>query len=131
MLKQIDHVGIAVKNLDHIKEIFRSAFDLEPDFEEIVSDQQVRIVGYRVGESAVEYLSPLEEDSSIGKFLKKRGNAIHHIAFRVTNIENRLEELIRAGYTPIDTIPRSGADGKKIAFLHPKDNAGILIELCE
>jgi methylmalonyl-CoA/ethylmalonyl-CoA epimerase len=131
MLKQIDHIGIAVKNLEEIINIYRSAFGLEPDFEETVTDQQVRIAGYRLGESVIEYFSPIEENSSVNKFLEKRGNAIHHVAFRVKNIEEKLQELIQAGFNPIDRKPRLGADGKKIAFLHPEDFNGILIELCE
>lgn len=131
MLKQIDHIGIAVENLDQIIETYRTAFGVEPDFKEIISDQKVEIAGYRTGESVIEYFSPLTGNTSIGRFLEKRGNAIHHIAYRVDNLEDKLKKLMEAGFTLIDKEPRAGADGKKIAFLHPKDFNGILIELCE
>jgi methylmalonyl-CoA/ethylmalonyl-CoA epimerase len=131
MLKEIDHIGIAVTDLAQIKETYRIAFNQEPDFEEEVADQQVMIVGYTVGKPAVEFFSPTSPDSSVATFLAKRGNAIHHIAYRVENLNQTLDELRAAGYQLIDESPRLGADGKKIAFLHPKSFNGILIELCE
>jgi methylmalonyl-CoA/ethylmalonyl-CoA epimerase len=131
MLKDIDHIGIAVTDLEQIKETYRLAFNQEPDFEEEVSDQQVIIVGYQVGKPAVEFFSPTSPESSISVFLAKRGNAIHHIAYRVENLIQKLSELRASGYELIDEEPRQGADGKKIAFLHPKSFDGILIELCE
>ena len=98
---------------------------------EEVTDQNVKIMGYTVGESKIEYFEPTSSDSPIAKFLEKRGNGLHHIAFQVKNLDQKLEELKTANFILIDEKPRTGASGKKIAFLHPKEFNGILIELCE
>jgi methylmalonyl-CoA epimerase len=131
MLEQVDHIGIAVSDLDQVIETYRTAFDLEPDFKEIIEDQKVNVAGYNIGGSTIEYLEPTQSDSPIAKFLDRKGNGIHHMAFRVNNLAEKLAELKKRGLRLIDEFPREGAEGKKIAFLHPKSTDGILIELCE
>ena len=131
MLEKIDHIGIAVPNLDEIKKTLFEAFDLLPEFEEEIKDQKVKVAGYHVGESTIEYLQPVAADSPIAKFLDKKGTGIHHIAYRVENLAYTLKRLQKKGFQLIDELPRSGAEGKKIAFIHPKSTNGILIELCQ
>ena len=131
MLKKIDHIGIAVQDLQEIKKTLSDAFEILPEFEEEVSDQKVKVIGYQIGESIVEYLQPTSPDSPIARFLDKKGPGIHHIAYRVDNLAVTLQKLQDKGFQLIDTLPRLGAEGKKIAFIHPKSTNGILIELCE
>ena len=131
MLKKIDHIGIAVPNLEDIKNTLSEAFSLDPVFEEKVDDQKVKVIGYHVGESTIEYLEPTSPDSPIAKYLEKKGTGIHHIAYRVKNLSETLKRLHSKGFRLIDESPREGAEGKKIAFVHPKSTNGILIELCE
>jgi len=131
MLKKIDHIGIAVPNLDEIKNTLSDAFDLLPEFEEEVTDQKVKVAGYHIGESTIEYLQPISSDSPIAKFLDKKGTGIHHIAYSVENLAEALKRLQKKGFRLIDELPRGGAEGKNVAFIHPKSTNGILIELCE
>ena len=131
MLQKIDHIGIAVKDLKETLENYKNLFGLEPSFVETVEDQGVRTAGFSLGESTVEFLEPTAEDSPIAKFINQRGAGIHHIAYRVENLEEVLEELEKKNVKLIDKKPRMGAEGKKIAFIHPKSTGGILIELCE
>ena len=131
MLKKIDHIGIAVPDLNEIRNTLSEAFDLLPEFEEEVTDQKIKAIGYHVGESTIEYLQPTSPNSPIAKFLDKKGSGIHHIAYRVDNLAETLIQLQNKGFQLIDEVPRDGAEGKKIAFVHPKSTNGILIELCE
>ncbi len=128
-LKAIDHIGIAVRSVDAVKETYRKAFGLEPAFEETVEDQKVRIVAFAIGNTRLEYMEPTAEDSPISKFLEKRGEGLHHIAIAVDNVAGALEHLKSAGFPLIDEIPRIGAEGKQIAFLHPSAFHKVLIEL--
>ncbi len=131
MLKKIDHIGIAVKDLNEIRQTLADAFGLEPEFSEEIKDQMVKVLGYHVGESTVEYLAPSSDDSPIAKFIEKKGSGIHHIAYRVDDLQKTLNRLKQKGFRLIDESPRDGAEGKQIAFIHPKSSNGILIELCE
>jgi methylmalonyl-CoA/ethylmalonyl-CoA epimerase len=131
MLEELDHIGIAVKSLDDVLKTLEDALGLTPAFTEEVIDQKVRVAGFEIGESVIEYLEPTTADSPISRFLEKRGNAVHHLAFRVNDLEKSLASLESKGYRLIDSRPRIGAEGKKIAFLHPESFNGILIELCE
>ncbi len=131
MLKKIDHIGIAVCNLDEIKHTLFAAFEIEPEFEEEISDQNVKVAGFLIGESIVEYLQPTSDNSPIARYLDNKGSGIHHIAYRVINLGQVLKNLQEKGFKLVDTIPRKGAGGKNIAFVHPKSTNGILIELCE
>lgn len=131
MLKKIDHIGIAVPNLDEIRNTLSEAFELLPEFEEEVTDQKVKVAGYHIGDSTIEYLQPTSPDSPIAKYLEKKGTGIHHIAYRVENLAETIKRLQKKGFQLIDEIPRDGAEGKRIAFIHPKSTNGILIELCQ
>lgn len=131
MFKKIDHLGIAVENLDKAISLFRDTLGLEWAGEETVAEQKVRTAFFPVGESSIELLEPTEPDSPIGKFLEKRGPGIHHIALSVTDIIVAIEELKNKGVRMIDEVPRVGAHGAKIAFIHPKSTPGLLIELCQ
>jgi methylmalonyl-CoA/ethylmalonyl-CoA epimerase len=131
MIKEVDHIGIAVKNLDSVIKTLKDTLGLHPNFEENISDQKVRVAGFNIGQSVLEYIEPTTVDSPISKFLEKRGNGIHHIALRVNNLNETLETLRNKGYHLIDDMAKVGARGKKIAFLHPASFDGILIELCE
>jgi len=130
-LKNVDHIGIAVTDLREVIDTLRKGFGLEPAFTEEMNDQQVRIAGYPLGESKLEYFEPLGPDSPVNKFLEQRGNSIHHIAFRVENLKATLLDLKQKGFKLIDEEPRRGANHSLIAFIHPSAFNGILIELCE
>jgi methylmalonyl-CoA/ethylmalonyl-CoA epimerase len=131
MFDKIDHIGIAVEDLNQVLKTFKEAFDIKPHFEEVVQDQMVNVAGFNIGGSTIEYLEPTDPSSPIAKFLDKKGTGIHHMAFRVQNLAEKLVELKEKGIRLIDEVPREGAEGKKIAFIHPKSTNGILIELCE
>jgi methylmalonyl-CoA/ethylmalonyl-CoA epimerase len=131
MLNKIDHIGVAVQSVDKVKNLFKILFDLNPEFEEIVTDQKVKVVGFKIGESNLEFLEPLDETSPISKYLEKRGEGLHHIALNVENIEDILEQFKSHQLKLIDEKPRTGAEGKKIAFVHPKSFNGILLELSQ
>jgi methylmalonyl-CoA/ethylmalonyl-CoA epimerase len=130
MIKKIDHVGIAVRNLEEAIKVWEG-LGLKVDEIEEVPDQKVRTAIIHVGESRIELLEPTAEDSPIAKFIAKRGEGIHHIALGVDNIEEHLGKLKEAGYRLIDEEPRIGAGGARIAFVHPKAVTGVLLELCE
>lgn len=131
MLKQIDHIGIAVNDLKAVKETLQAAFDQKPLFEEEVPDQMVKILGYHIGESTIEYLEATSPESPVARYIAKNGPGLHHIAYRVENLSEKLIRLKNKGFRLIDEQPRHGAEGKRIAFVHPKSTNGILIELCE
>jgi methylmalonyl-CoA/ethylmalonyl-CoA epimerase len=130
MLKKINHIGIAVKSIESGLAPYR-ALGLEPEGEEIVEEQKVKVVFLTVGESRIELLEPTSPDSPVAKFIEKKGEGIHHIAFQVSNIEEALKQAEEKGLRLIDKAPRSGAHGTRIAFLHPKSTGGVLMELCE
>jgi methylmalonyl-CoA/ethylmalonyl-CoA epimerase len=130
-LKNIDHVGVAVKQLQSVIEMYQNVFQLQPVFEEVVEDQKVKVAGFKIGDSTIEYLEPIAADSPISKFLEKRGEGIHHICIAVDDIEATLARLKAHGVPLIDETPRIGAEGKLIAFIHPKGMNGILVELSQ
>ena len=130
-LNKIDHIGIAVNSLEEVIKTYRNGFGLEPDHTEQIDEQKVKVACYKIGDSNIEYLEPTAEDSPIAGFLRKKGNGIHHIAYNVTNLQQKLAELKSKGFQLINETPRNGAGGTKIAFIHPKSTDGILIELCE
>jgi len=130
MIRKIDHVGIAVKNLDEAIKLWEKLGLKVAEIEE-VPEQKVRVAVFKVGESRIELLEGTSEDSPISKFIAKRGEGIHHIALGVENIEEHLERLKGEGFRLIDEKPRIGAGGAKIAFVHPKSVNGVLLELCE
>ena len=125
----IAHVGIAVADLEATLAFYRDVLGLEPHAPEQVDG--ATIVGLPFGDAEVELLQPVNPDSPIGKFLAKRGPGIHHICYRVPDLDAALEACRSAGYRLIDEVPRRGAGGHRIAFVHPKSTAGILLELTE
>ncbi|RZB32448.1 MAG: methylmalonyl-CoA/ethylmalonyl-CoA epimerase [Desulfobacteraceae bacterium Eth-SRB2] len=128
---KIDHLGIAVNSIQDGKKFWTDALGLEFEGSETVEEQKVTTAFFPVGESEVELLESTAPDGPIAKFLEKKGPGIHHVAFRVENVEEALAELKEKGIRLIDEKPRMGAGGAKIAFLHPKATNGILVELCE
>ena len=128
---KIDHLGIAVNSIEDGKNFWMDALGLEFEGSETVEEQKVTTAFFPVGESEVELLESTAPDGPIAKFLEKKGQGIHHVAFRVDNLEAALAELKEKGIKLIDEKPRMGAGGAKIAFLHPKATNGILVELCE
>lgn len=131
MYKKIDHIGVAVKNLKESLHIFEDILGMKCTGEEVVKEQNVRTAFLPIGESEIELLESTSPDGNIARYIEKRGEGIHHIAFEVHNLESMLETLQKKGVRLIDQKPRYGAGGARIAFLHPKSTNGILIELCE
>lgn len=128
---KIDHLGIAVNSIDGGKEFWSEVLGLEFESAETVEEQKVKTAFFPVGESEVELLESTTPDGPVAKYIEKRGQGFQHVAFRVENIEEALEELKAKGVQLIDQKPRIGAGGAKIVFLHPKATGGILVELCE
>ncbi|MBN2011935.1 methylmalonyl-CoA epimerase [candidate division KSB1 bacterium] len=131
MLKQIDHIGIAVKNLNQQIEFYSNMLGLTCSGIEDVPEQKVRVGIFKLGNVRIELLEPTTPDSPIAKFMENRGEGIHHIGYAVENIEQHLKSLEEKNVRLIDSTPRIGAGGHKIAFLHPKATFGVLTELCE
>jgi methylmalonyl-CoA/ethylmalonyl-CoA epimerase len=131
MLTQIDHVGIAVSDLREAVERYQRAFGIEPVHRERMDDQGVEEVLFAVGESFVQLLGALGPDTPVGRFLGKRGPGLHHVGYRVANVADALEHLRAEGVGLIDEAPRPGSRGTTIAFVHPKDTGGVLVELVE
>ncbi len=128
---QIDHLGIAVTNIDQAAAFWRDILGLPLEGTETVASQQVTTAFLPVGEGEVELLESTSPDGPVAKHIEKRGQGIQHVAFRVDNLEAALAELKAKGVPLIDAVPRPGAGGARIAFLHPKAANGVLVELCE
>ena len=128
-LPHIAHVGIAVADLEAALAFYRDVLGLVPHPAEAVDG--ATIVSLALGDSEVELLAPLQPDTPIGRFLARRGPGIHHICYRVADLDAALESCRAAGYRLVDEVPRTGAAGRRIAFIHPKATAGILLELTE
>lgn len=131
MIQKIDHIGVAVKSIDESMKVYTEILGLKVTGIETVEEQKVKTAFIPVGESKIELLESTSPDGPIAKFIEKRGEGIQHIALRVDNLEAKLKELREKGVRLIDENPRLGAGGAKIAFIHPKDTKGVLIELCE
>lgn len=129
-LIKLDHIGIAVKNLDEALDVYRK-LGLAEEHREEVLEQKVKTASLTMGQSNLELLEPTQADSPVGKFLTARGPGVHHLAFEVENIEVKLNELKNLGFRVIDDKPRQGAGGSRVAFLHPQGTLGTLIELVE
>ena len=127
----IEHIGIAVSNLEVAKKFYEKVLGLTCYNIEEIADQKVRTAFFMVGQTKIELLETTDPEGPIGKFIKKRGEGIHHIAFSVEKIEEQLVHAANLGVRLIDCAPRKGAEGLDIAFLHPKSTSGVLIELCE
>lgn len=128
---KIDHIGIAVKNLEESLVFYRDVLGLDVEGVEEVTDQKVKVAFLPVGDTEVELLESTSEDGPIAKFIEKNGEGIQHIAFRVDNIEEAIAYMKEKGLRMIDESPRYGAGGAKIAFVHPKSSNRVLVELSE
>ncbi len=131
MINRIDHIGIAVQSIEQTMKIYTEKLKLKCGEITQIPEQKVKVASFEIGESGIELIEPTTQESTVARFLEKRGEGIHHIAFEVTDLEKRLNELKNNGTTLIDEKPRTGAYSKKIAFIHPKETNGILIELVE
>ncbi len=130
-IKHIDHIGVAVKNIGQAGRFYTDALGLGIEDVENVAGQKVDVAFIPITDSEVELLESTDPDGPIAKHIDASGEGVHHIAFRVENIEAALEELKSKGVRLIDQSPRKGAGGAKIAFIHPKETNGVLIEICE
>ena len=130
MITQLDHIGIAVSDLDAAMELYRGIFGVKEYHRETVEDQGVAVASFQLGEIRVELTAPTNDDSPIAKFIKKRGEGIHHVAFRSDSIEEDLKRMKDNDIRLINETPQLGAHEMLIAFLHPKSTGGVLIELC-
>ncbi len=131
MVQKIDHIGIAVKSLDAQMKYYSDVLGLKCTGIEEVADQKVKVAMFPLGEVRIELLEPMSTDSPIARFIEKKGEGIHHIAFQVMDLNGQLVKLEERDIQLIDQEPRVGAGGHNIAFLHPKSTFGVLTELCE
>ncbi len=131
MLQKINHIGIAVQSLDAALPFYRDALGMSFHGFEEVPEQKVRVAMLGIGEAKIELLEPTSPDSPIAKSLEKNGSGIHHIAYEVNDIEVAISTLKQQGARMIDEVPRNGAHGTRIAFVHPKSSNGVLTELCQ
>lgn len=131
MLQRIYHVGYAVEDLEAASRFYAENFGVALSQPEEVEDQGIVAVMFQVGESMIELVQPTRPDSPVGKFLERRGEGFHHVAFKVDDLEGALQELKRRGVQLIDEEPRVGAGGMRIAFIHPKGAFGVLTELVQ
>ncbi|NLM42944.1 MAG: methylmalonyl-CoA epimerase [Clostridiales bacterium] len=131
MVKKVDHIGVAVNNLEESIKFYEEVLGLKLQGIETVEEQKVKVAFLPIGDTEIELLEATTPDSPIAKFIEKKGQGVQHIAFRVDDIEKALEEMRNLGIRLIDEKPRYGAGGARIAFLHPKSTNGLLVELCE
>jgi len=130
MIKKIEHLGIAVKDLNVSIPLYEKLFQTPCYKTEAVESEGVNTAFFQIGESKIELLEASNPESPIAKFLEKRGAGFHHVAFEVDDIEEEIERLSNVGFQLIHSSPKDGADNKRIAFLHPKSSDGLLVELC-
>lgn len=131
MMNKIEHIGIAVKDLDISNDLFEKLFGAPPYKSEAVASEGVMTSFFMNGPNKIELLAATNPDSPIAKFLEKKGEGIHHIAFDVDDIVTEIERLKGEGFVILNEVPKRGADNKIVAFLHPKSTNGVLIELCQ
>ena len=131
MIVGLDHIAIAVRKLDEALQIYQNILGLQLEKIKVVENQKVRVAFLQAGKTKIELLEPTAPESTVAKFIEKKGEGIHHIALKVQNIEDFLKQLKEKGIALVDEKPRVGAEGGKIAFLHPKSLKNVLIELCE
>ncbi|MGH2834018.1 MAG: methylmalonyl-CoA epimerase [Solirubrobacteraceae bacterium] len=131
MFGRIDHIGVAVAELESSLELYRDSFQMTVVHREVVTEQGVEAVLLDVGENHVELLAPLGSETPVGKFLSKRGPGLHHVAYQVADIERTLASLSQAGVSLIDTEPRVGIRDSRVAFLHPRSSGGVLTEIVQ
>ncbi|KPJ74300.1 methylmalonyl-CoA epimerase [candidate division TA06 bacterium DG_78] len=128
---KLEHIGIAVKSIEDKLKIWRDILGLKRHIIQEVPDQKVRIAVLEMGDIHIELIEPTDTHSNVHKFIEKRGEGLHHLCFEVEDIEAILSNMKKNGIKLIDEVPRKGAYAEKIAFIHPKDMGGVLIELCE
>jgi methylmalonyl-CoA/ethylmalonyl-CoA epimerase len=128
---RIDHIGVAVEDLDAAIELYRQRFEMVEQHREVVESQGVEAVLLEIGEGHVELLKPLDPETAVGKFLASRGPGLHHVAYQTDDIDAALEQVKAAGLELIDETPRIGIRGSRVAFLHPKATGGVLTEIVE
>jgi len=131
VFSRIDHIGVAVEEIEPALELYRDSFELTLAHREVVEEQGVEAVLLDVGENHVELLAPLSADTPVGRFLAKQGPGLHHVAYQVRDIEATLEQLRKAGLQLIDQKPRTGIRGSRVAFMHPRATAGVLTEIVQ
>ena len=131
MVHKIDHIGIAVKNLEESLQFYEQTLGLKLQGIEVVEEQKVRVAFLPIGDTEVELLESTDPEGPIARYIDKKGEGIQHIAYRVDNIEQAIADMQAKGVKMIDEKPRYGAGGAKIAFCHPKSTNGVLVELCE
>jgi methylmalonyl-CoA/ethylmalonyl-CoA epimerase len=131
MVLKVDHIGIAVSNLEESLKLYTEILGMKLHGTETVEEQKVKVAFLPLGDTELELLESTDTDGPIAKFIETKGQGMQHVAFRVENIEKALEELKENGIRLIDEKPRYGAGGAKIAFLHPKSTNGVLVELCQ
>ena len=131
MISKVDHIGIAVNNLEETLKVYEEVLGFKLHGTEVVEEQKVKVAFLPIGDTEIELLEATSPDSPIAKFIEAKGQGVQHIAFKVDNIEKALEEMKEKGMRLIDEKPRYGAGGARIAFLHPKSTNGVLIELSE
>lgn len=131
MFSRIDHIGVAVEELEPALELYRDQFEMSLAHREVVAEQGVEAVLLDLGENHVELLAPLGADTPVGKFLARQGPGLHHVAYQVTDIEATLSRLKQAGMQLIDSEPRTGIRGSLVAFLHPRSSLGVLTEIVQ
>ncbi len=130
-MRRIEHIGIAVKDLEAANKTYKAVLGAEHYKTEEVESEGVATSFFKIGESKIELLAATNPDSPISKFIKKRGEGIHHIAFYVDDIKAEIERLKAEGFRLLNEQPKPGADNKIVAFMHPKDANGVLVELCQ
>ncbi len=130
-MKKVEHIGIAVKNLASANELFSKLFGKKPYKSEKVDREGVTTSFFQMGETKIELLEATNPDSPVAKFLDKRGEGLHHIAYEVDDIRSEMARLEKEGFTLLNKEPQKGADNKLICFLHPKGTNGVLVELCQ
>jgi len=131
VVTKVDHIGVAVENLEESVKFYEEILGLKLQGVETVEEQKVKVAFLPIGDTEIELLEATTPDSPIAKFIEKKGQGVQHVAFRVDDIEKALEEMKKLGIKLIDEKPRYGAGGARIAFLHPKSTNGLLVELCE
>ena len=131
MFKKVEHIGIAVKNFEASEDLFKRLFGKDAYKVEAVESEGVKTLFFQLGETKIELLEATKEDSPIAKFIEKRGEGIHHIAYDVEDIQSEMTRLKEEGFQLLNEKPKEGADNKLVAFLHPKTTNGVLVELCQ
>jgi methylmalonyl-CoA/ethylmalonyl-CoA epimerase len=131
MFRKIEHLGIAVNNMEEALKIYEDLLGQNCYKIEVIESEFVKTAFIQVGESKIELLEATHSDSAIAKFLEKKGQGFHHVAFDVENIDSEINRLVEKGFELIHKTPKDGADNKRIAFLHPKSTNGLLVELCQ